>query len=120
MSNGHDALEDALTPHVAKQVEPDTLARLDWHLSDLIGSRIPAQLRADLRYPTVEVLTEIGDGRLWFPAPGMDGGFAIELLRSYLFVTSWSEAVVESGQAHVVTAKGFTLVEEGFPLSPSL
>jgi hypothetical protein len=114
VSNGHTAVADALTPHVAKEVEPDTLARLDWHLTDLIQSRIPPQLRVELRYPTVEVLTEIGEGRLWFPGPGVEGGFAIELLRSYLFVTSWSRDPGESGQAHVVTAKGFTLVEEGY------
>ena len=51
---------------------------------------------------------------LWFAVPGMYGGFQIKLMRSYLFVTSWCRVVGGSGQAHVITAEGYTKVEQGF------
>ena len=68
-----------------------------------------------LRYPPVAVLPECPDQRLWFAVPAMYGGFSIELMKdSYLYVESWIRVVGDSGQAHVVTHEGVTLVDEGF------
>jgi hypothetical protein len=68
-----------------------------------------------LRYPPVEVLPECPDSRLWFAVPGMYGGFSIALMKgSYLYVESWIRVVGGSGQAHVITHEGVTLVDEGF------
>ena len=45
----------------------------------------------------------------------MYGGFSIALMKeSYLYVESWIRVVGDSGQAHVVTHEGVTLVDEGF------
>ena len=53
--------------------------------------------------------------RVWFGVPGMYGGFSITLMDGlYLYVVSWIRVVGDSGQAHVVTHAGATLVDEGF------
>jgi hypothetical protein len=45
----------------------------------------------------------------------MYGGFSIALMRgNYLYVESWIRIVGDSGQAHVITHEGVTLVDEGF------
>jgi hypothetical protein len=53
-----------------------------------------------------------------FAVPGMYGGFRYELEadgeQSRLIVESWCRVVQGSGQRHVVSAAGSTLVEEGF------
>ncbi len=57
---------------------------------------------------------EIPDRRIWFPVPGMHGGFNIHLRDGYLDVASWCRVVGFSGQRHVITEEGTTLVEQGF------
>lgn len=47
------------------------------------------------------------------PVSGMYGGFSIELRSGYLEVSSWSRVVGGSGQTHVTTREGYTLVAEG-------
>lgn len=114
-ARGHHALAERLEPRDARNVEPGCFDVLDRHLTALVDSRIRPNLQVQLRYPQTRVLSELSeDSLLWFPVPGMYGGFAIQLLRSYLFVESWSRVVGGSGQAHVVTPDGFTLVEAGF------
>ena len=115
LKRGHDATADRLASLRASTVEMDVLMTLDRQLQAVVDARIRPALSVSLRYPQTEVLTEIPRGqRLWFPVPGMVGGFSIQLLRSYLFVESWSRVVGGSGQAHVVTREGSTLVEQGF------
>ena len=68
-----------------------------------------------LRYPPVVVLPECPEQRLWFGVPRMYGGFSIALMRgNYLYVESWIRVVGGSGQAHVITQDGVTMVAEGF------
>lgn len=113
VEHGHDATAELLVAGLRE----DRLSlhrRLDAELNALIDRRIRPQIRSELRFPVTAVLTEVGDVPMWFPVPGMYGGFSIRLMRSYLFVESWSRMVGGSGQAHVITAEGTTLVEEGF------
>ncbi|WP_242656926.1 hypothetical protein [Mycobacterium lehmannii] len=90
------------------------------HLAGLIDGRIRGRLfggrdpRAELRYPLVEILHELPGNHLWFPVPGMYGGFDISLRGSVLDVKSWCRVVGGSGQAHLVTTAGCILVDEGF------
>ncbi|MDP7734252.1 ankyrin repeat domain-containing protein [Mycobacterium paragordonae] len=104
---------------------PSPLARyeiraLDWHLAEVIDSRICGVLydgrdpQRVLRYPPVEILHEVPGQRIWFPVPGMYGGFDITLVQNHLDVKSWCRVVSSSGQAHVVTSQGAILVDEGF------
>jgi Ankyrin repeats (many copies) len=99
---------------------PRDIRALDWHLADVIDSRIRGVLydgrdpRRVLRYPPVRILHEIPGQRLWFPVPGMYGGFDITLVEDFLNVKSWCRVVGGSGQAHLITTQGAILVDEGF------
>ena len=77
----------------------------------LYDGRDPRQV---LRYPPVEILHEVPGQRLWFPVPGMYGGFDITLVEDFLDVKSWCRVVGGSGQAHLITTEGAILVDEGF------
>ncbi len=93
---------------------------LNRHLADVIDSRIRGVLydgrdpRTVLRYPPVEILHEVPGQRVWFPVPGMYGGFDITLRQDALDVKSWCRVVGGSGQAHLITTAGAILVDEGF------
>ncbi len=99
---------------------PYAIRALDWHLAEVIDSRICGVLydgrdpQRVLRYPPVGILHEVPGQRIWFPVPGMYGGFDITLVQDYLDVKSWSRVVGGSGQAHVVTKEGAILTDEGF------
>lgn len=93
---------------------------LDWHLADVIDSRIAGVLYGGrdpqrvLRYPPVAILHELPGQHLWFPVPGMHGGFDVRLVEDFLEVESWCRDIPGSGQAHVITPEGAILVDEGF------
>ena len=93
---------------------------LDRHLAGVIDSRIRGVLydgrdpRKVLRYPPVAILHEVPGQHVWFPVPGMYGGFDITLRQDFLDVRSWCRVVGGSGQAHVITTAGAILVDEGF------
>lgn len=111
---GHDALVPRLTPEPLNPARAEILPLLDVRLQELIESRLLGSLKVRLRPVVTSVLTEWLEEPLWFPIPGMYGGFSISLMRNYLFVESWSRVIGGSGQAHVVTHEGSTLVDEGF------
>ncbi|UQX13379.1 hypothetical protein [Candidatus Mycobacterium methanotrophicum] len=99
---------------------PEQIRALDKHLGEVIDSRIRGVLydgrdpRKVLRYPPVEIMHEVPDQQIWFPVPGMYGGFHITLLEDILDVKSWCRIVGGSGQAHLITSEGAILVDEGF------
>jgi len=113
-AHGHDALVPLLEPESRNPANADVLAILDRRLVDLVEHRIRPCLTVGLRpFPTV-TLTELEWGtRVWLPVPGMYGGFSVALMCNYLDVQSWSRVVGGSGQAHVITAQGTVLVDEG-------
>ena len=124
VARGHEHLVELLTP-VQTTLTAERASDLDRGLATVIDGRLrlPDGIAASydkpleecLRYPPVEVLPECPDSRLWFAVPGMYGGFSIALMKdSYLYVESWIRVVGGSGQAHVVTHEGVTLVDEGF------
>lgn len=123
-SRGHLHLLEQLTPP-DHELTPERTAALDAGLASVIDGRLKLPegiaesygkpLQECLRYPPVVVLPECPDQWLWFAVPGMYGGFSITLMKgNYLFVESWIRVVGGSGQAHVITHEGVTLVEEGF------
>lgn len=99
---------------------PATIRALDRHLAGVIDSRIRGVLfdgrdsQQVLRYPPVDILHEVPDQRLWFPVPGMYGGFDITLMEDFLDVKSWCRVVGGSGQEHLITTEGAILVADGF------
>jgi len=56
--------------------------------------------------------------KIWFPVPGMYGGFAFWLEGegndARLVTESWRRIFAGSGQRHEVTAHGVRLLERGF------
>lgn len=114
LGKGHRHLAQFLQPVVLREADPEVLPWLDLHLAALVESRIRPQLDIPLRHPACEVLAELPDGRLWYPVPGMYGGFNIQLREDHLYVESWCRVVGGSGLAHVVTRDGYTLVRAGF------
>jgi hypothetical protein len=124
LAREHGHLSDLLRPF-SYGLESDRIAALDRALASVIDGRLKLPggiaesygkpLSECLRYPPVEVLPECPDERIWFAVPGMYGGFSIALMKgNYLYVESWIRVVGDSGQAHVVTHEGVTLVDEGF------
>ena len=118
-TDSHLVLRSVLTPPPSP-LSPARIDALDSHLGELIDSRVKDVLydgrdpRTVLRYPPVAILHEAPDKRLWFPVPGMYGGFDIQLRDGYLEVASWYRVVGGSGQRHVITEGGATLVDTGF------
>lgn len=103
------------TPSLA----PEEVQALDRHLAEVIDQRISGLFdgrnpREVLRYPSVGVLHEVPDQYVWFPVPGVYGGFDIRLQDDFLDVTSCCRIVSGSGQEHVITTAGAILVNEGF------
>jgi hypothetical protein len=116
---GRTHLLRALEPVLLHVVPPETLDAMQTHFHEVIRERA-GQLCSEhqLRLPELEPLLEIPRAPVWFAVPGMYGGFSYELEeageRSCLIVESWCRAVEGSGQRHIVSAAGSTLVEEGF------
>jgi hypothetical protein len=120
---GHQHLLELLTPPPT-ELAAERAMDLDRGLASVIDGRLQLPggiaesyqrpLPETLRYPPVSVLPGCPNQKLWFAVPGMYGGFSIELMRGYLYVESWIRVVGGSGQAHVITHEGVTLVEEGF------
>lgn len=111
---GHRHLDGLLTPNTPPRDDLAVIQWLDLQLAELVESRIRPQLDVALRHPSCSVLTEIPGRRLWYPVPGMYGGFSIQLRENHLFVKSWSRVVGGSGEAHVITQQGCFLVDRGF------
>jgi hypothetical protein len=73
----------------------------------------------ELRLPELEVLLECEPAaEMWFPVPGMYGGFKYGLVSDAdgvrLVSESWIRIVGGSGQRHEIAADRTTLVDEGF------
>jgi hypothetical protein len=113
------ALRSFLTP-TPSPLAPERIRALDTHLAEVITGRIRGVLyevrdpSRVLRYPPVAILHEMPGRHVWFPVPGMYGGFDIKLRQGYLDVKSWCRIAGGSGQAHLITHEGALLVDEGF------
>lgn len=115
VSAAHERLLPILKPEIRNPAPVDVLAVLDRRLHALVESRVRPDIEVRLRPLPTAMLTELAEGTtVWFPIPGMLGGFSVRLVMSYLDVRSWSRSSAGSGQAHVITVDGTTLVAEGF------
>lgn len=116
----HLRLAEVLEPTFDRAGRPgdDLLGALNRQLANLVADVARPALEtnsARVRYPDVVVMFEdSGPDRVWFPIPGMAGGFSIELHHRRLHVESWSRVVGGSGLYHVITQDRTVLVEEGF------
>jgi hypothetical protein len=112
-------LREVLEPTLRHRVPAGVLLRIQEHFHAVIRGRV-ADLVSDqaLRLPELEVLLELEQPTMWFPVPGMYGGFSYRLeevgVDACLVSESWCRVAGGSGQRHVVTPAGSRMVDEGF------
>jgi hypothetical protein len=116
---GHHHLREVLEPVLKHRVPHGVLLRIQSHFHEVIRGRIDRELpHHGLRLPELEPLLELDRPQMWFPVPGMYGGFSFRLVTSAdeakLISESWCRVVGGSGQRHEITSEGSRLVEEGF------
>lgn len=116
---GHTHLIKCLEPIYKHKVPLSVLMKIQDNFHSTIRGRAAGLIdRETLRLPELEVLLELDEPKMWFPIPGMYGGFSFWLESSganaRLVSVSWSRVVGGSGQRHEITNSGSVLVEEGF------
>ena len=105
---------------------PETLLLLQEQLHSLMRHRAAELIeKSAVELPVLsapqedDTQTTTESEEVWFPIPGMYGGFSYRLVLTgegspCLMVESWCRLCGGSGQRHRVTVKGFTLLDEGF------
>jgi hypothetical protein len=116
---GHHHLLEILQPVPKHRVPLGVLLKIQSHFHEVIRERIGSQKNDhDLRLPELEPLLELERPQMWFPVPGMFGGFNYHLksdgVKAKLVSESWCRVVGGSGQRHEITSEGSRLVDEGF------
>lgn len=117
--HGHRQILGLLAPEYKHHVPIGVLLKIQAHFHAVIRGRIDQPLPDHrLRLPELEPLLEMDRPQVWFPVPGMYGGFNYRLesagVTAMLVTESWSRVVGGSGQRHEITSAGSQLVEEGF------
>jgi hypothetical protein len=116
---GFDDCADLLEPAIRCPADPHQLAAIQELFHGLVRAvSLNYRIANRLRLPELSVLTEFDDQALWFPIPGMHGGFNIwleeEQGQSVLMAESWCRVVDGSGMRHRITPTQVLLVEQGF------
>ncbi|KQU58170.1 hypothetical protein ASG84_16130 [Rhodococcus sp. Leaf278] len=87
---GHTTYTTSLEPKPVHRLGETLVESLQLRLNFLLDAELLRWRRSPLRYPQVEVLTEIESGELWFGVPGKYGGYRLTLDGSALHVDSSS------------------------------
>lgn len=116
---GFDDCAKLLEPAIRHPVDPLQLAEIQELFHGLVRAvSLNYRIAIRSRLPELSVLTEFDDKALWFPIPGMYGGFNIwleeEQHQAVLIAESWCRVVEGSGMRHRITPKQVILLEEGF------
>ncbi|HSF30686.1 MAG TPA: ankyrin repeat domain-containing protein [Candidatus Tectomicrobia bacterium] len=117
MSRTH--LGSVLQPEYKRHVPLGILLKIQSHFHAVIRERAARLIEEHaLRLPELEPLLELERPTIWFPIPGMAGGFSYWLeevdVEAKLITESWCRMVDGSGQRHEITSAGSLLVDEGF------
>jgi hypothetical protein len=115
----HVHLEKILEPDYRHWVPLDDLQKIQAQFHAVIRGRADKFIQEHkLRLPELEPLLELDRPEMWFPIPGMYGGFKYHLEvtgeKTRLVSESWCRVVGGSGQRHAITAEDSVLEEEGF------
>lgn len=109
---GHLHLLEILEPRGLLAVSMEKLQAVEQGVHAVIRGRegvLPLLERCSMRLPPLEVLTEIPARQLWFPVPGMYGGFHLQLGvvvdEPVCLVDSWVR-VVEGSEERVAVTRG--------------
>lgn len=116
---GNRCLQAALAPELNHTVPIGVLLKIQTNFHEVIRARVDRELpNHGLRLPELEPLLELERPQMWFPVPGMYGGFSYRLestgVDAKLVAESWCRVVGGSGQRHEITSEGSRLVDEGF------
>lgn len=110
---GYTHLLELLEPQPLVFYPQDKVSLLEQGVHQVIRSRAgvaPLLQTHAMRLPPVEVLTEIPEQSLWFPVPGMYGGFWLRLGgvadEPVCLVDSWERVVDGSEERRLVTTAG--------------
>jgi hypothetical protein len=112
---GHLHLLDILEPPQLADVPLRVLQDIQVHFRAVIFERARELVEEHrMRLPELEVMLELDRPQMWFPVPGMYGGFSYRLdakgANSRLISDSWCRVVDGSEQRHEITAHGTTRV----------
>ncbi len=116
---GHANLIQLLEPVIKHPVPIGVLLKVQANFHGVIRGRVDELVQQhQLRLPELETLLELDAAEMWFPVPGMYGGFSYRLeafgVDAALIAESWCRVAGGSGQRHQITSKGSQLVAEGF------
>jgi hypothetical protein len=104
---GHHHLVATLEPPRRIDVPAELLESLQKQFHELIRHRMREfRITHELRLPELEVMLELERPELWFPIPGMYGGFHFRLEAARLLASSWSRIVSGSEEHHEITDSG--------------
>jgi len=108
---GHDHLLAILEPPRRTIVAPDVLDAVQHGFHELIRERMREfGVTHELRLPELEVMLDMVRPELWFPVPGMYGGFHCRLQShdsgARLITDSWCRVVGGSEEHHEITEHG--------------
>lgn len=116
---GNKHLVGILTPALKHHVPAGVLLKIQNFFHGVIaieGGRLIEEHA--LRLPELESLLELDMPKMWFPVPGMYGGFSFQLVNfgveAKLVSESWCRVVEGSGMRYEITSEGSILVEKGF------
>lgn len=115
----HQYLVHLLEPVYKTKCSREKLRKIQKHFHEIILSRTKDLIeQSGLILPELEPLLEIDEPTMWFPVPGMYGGFNYWLEGTgeniKLIAESWCRVASGLGQRHEITSEGGKLVEEGF------
>jgi hypothetical protein len=108
-----------LQPIYKVKVPSEILKAIESRFHEIILDRAGDLIyKASVRLPDLEILLEIEEPKMWFPIPGMYGGFSywldIKGQNIKLISESWSRIIEGSGQRHEIDNDGWLLVESSF------
>ena len=114
---GYYHLVKLLQPVYFHNVDFQVLAQIQKLFHQVIVGRINVINNwQSLRLPELEVLLELERPNMWFPVPGMYGGFDYKLIIKdnaiKLISDSWSRVVGGSEERHAITLDGIKLIEQ--------
>jgi hypothetical protein len=115
----HFGLLSVLAPDLKRHVPLGVLLKMQFYFHAVIRERLAEHIIGyEPRLPALESLLEFDEIHVWFPVPGMHGGFSYRLesdgVEAKLVAESWCRVVEGSGQRHEITSAGSKLVDEGF------
>jgi hypothetical protein len=116
---GHTHLLPLLEPVLIHRVPMGVLLKVQSHFHVVIRRRVDELVQEhQLQLPELEPLLELDDAEMWFPVPGMYGGFSYRLetfgVNAKLVTESWCRVAGGSGQRHKINSRGRQLDAVGF------